>query len=201
MDRRRPRPQDTDHDEYREPQSLLAEHRGRKNGHRRGFLFGHRMDLAAPSRTDKPSGTSPRIAATGDSSNRAGRRRTGKRRSATVIISRGVPGRSVFLVHSRNGPTDRPLCPPAWASVPATLRSHHVRPCPSLLRCRRDQACLLHPTASAYPEHRAQSERGCAGGNLFSRGDTKPRYYDCARAQNPSEIMCVKPPLRGQPCD
>ena len=40
MDRRRPRPQDTDHDEYREPQSLLAEHRGRKSVPRRVFSLG-----------------------------------------------------------------------------------------------------------------------------------------------------------------
>jgi len=200
MDRRRPRPQDTDHDEYREPQSLLAEHRGRKSVPRRVFSLGTAwLWRHPPAPTSRRHFSPDRRNGQQHQSRRKGR--TGKRRSATVIISRGVPGRSVFLVHPRNGPTDRPPCPPAWASVPATLRSHHVRPCPSLLRCRRDQACLLHPTASAYPEHRAQSERGCAGGNLFSRGHPKPRYYDCARAQNPSEIMCVKPPLRGQPCD
>jgi hypothetical protein len=85
----------------------------------------------------------------------------------------------------------------AWACVPAPLCSPYVWPRAPPPRCQRDQA-RLGPDASADPEHSAQLERGCARQSLFPRR-LKPRYYDCARAQNPSEIMCVKLATQGRP--
>jgi hypothetical protein len=70
------------------------------------------------------------------------------------------------------------------ACAPAPLCSHHVRLQPPLLRCQRDQARLL------IPPHRPEP--------ISFRRQHKPRYYGCARAQNPSEIMCIKrAPLGG----
>jgi hypothetical protein len=47
-----------------------------------------------------------------------------------------------------------------WACAPVPLCSRRVWPCPSFLRCQRDQACVLDPTPSANAEHRAQLKRG-----------------------------------------
>ena len=47
--------------------------------------------------------------------------------------------------------TEIRISPAAWACDPAALCSRHVWPRPPLLRCQRDQARLLDPTASAVP--------------------------------------------------
>jgi hypothetical protein len=85
------------------------------------------------------------------------RMRTGKRGSAPVISSRGLPAFcSTFVLYQdymRASP-----CPAAWASAPAPLCSRYVWPRPSLVQCQRDQARL--PSASTDPEYRAQLKRG-----------------------------------------
>src|SRR6516162_9713869 len=99
--------------------------------------------------------------------------RTGKVRSAVMIISRGLPGIrcSSFVVRSyRRMPPDLLCCPAPWAYRAARLSSGHVWPRPSFLRCERDQTRLLDPTTSAYSELLAKLERGAdrspAGGPL-----------------------------------
>src|ERR1700730_6284963 len=86
--------------------------------------------------------------------------RTGKRRSATVIISRGLPGilRSLFvLIDDRTAAQSYPV---TWVCASARLSSTHVWSRSPLLRRQRDQTRLLDPTASADAEHRAELERG-----------------------------------------
>jgi len=69
---------------------------------------------------------------------------------------------------------------PVGARNPAPLCSRHVWPRPSLLRCQRDQASLLHPAASPHPEHRAElarrANRPAAGGPL--RQEATSRLLD-----------------------
>jgi hypothetical protein len=60
--------------------------------------------------------------------------RTGKRRSAAVIISPGLPGMHVPFSFFPTSYTAAAPCPAAWACVPRPLCSLHVWPGPPLLR-------------------------------------------------------------------
>src|SRR6516162_2573992 len=97
--------------------------------------------------------------------------RTGKVRSAEVIISRGLPGMtsSLFVLADFVTPVI-PCCPAPWAYRAAKLSSGHVRTRSPLLRCQRDQTRLLGPAASADSEFPTELERGAdrspAGGSL-----------------------------------
>jgi hypothetical protein len=73
------------------------------------------------------------------------------------------------------------------ARVPAPLCSRHVWPCPSLLRCQRDQTRLLDPAGSADTQHQAQLEcsadRPSPGGSLRREGWRAHPRRDALRAR------------------
>ena len=86
--------------------------------------------------------------------------RTGKRRSAMVIISRGLPGICVFHFRSNRRSHHRMTSPALGLAASLGLSLDHVWPRPSFLRCQRDQACVLDPAASADSQLPAELECG-----------------------------------------
>jgi hypothetical protein len=80
--------------------------------------------------------------------------------SLAFTASDAAPPQSAVSAHPpANVPCPLDSVQPAWACDPTTLCSSDVRPRPYLLRCQRDQACLLDPAASTHPEFSADLER------------------------------------------
>src|SRR6516162_180527 len=100
-----------------------------------------------------------------------------------------LPGVMIFAIAALTSQPGR-LCPAAWACGLAGLRSKYVWTRPSLLRCQRDQACVLDPAASPDSEFPAELECGAdgpaPGGPLRCQG---PRAQPRHAARGPRPVL------------